>query len=277
MRRSLTPLDVKLMNVTATVLFLGCAALLLAAASWWVVRHPAFAISRIVVEGELLHNNAVTLRANVAPSLTGNFFTIDLGAARAAFEQVPWVREAKVRREYPNSLRVELHEHVAEAFWGPDTGGGMVNSLGEVFEANIGEVEREGIPRLQGPDGTSQQVLQVYRMLAPALMPLALEIDELVLDERGGWKARLANGAQVELGGGTVEQVLQRVQRFARTLAPVTAQYQRTAEALESVDLRYEDGYALRLQGVSTVQGKLPPPRPRPQVKPQPKPAAARR
>lgn len=273
MRRSLTPLDVKLMNVTATVLFLGCAALLLAAASWWVVRHPAFAISRIVVEGELLHNNAVTLRANVAPSLTGNFFTIDLAAARAAFEQVPWVREAKVRREYPNSLRVELHEHVAEAFWGPDTGGGMVNSLGEVFEANIGEVEREGIPRLQGPDGTSQQVLQVYRMLAPALMPLALEIDELVLDERGGWKARLANGAQVELGGGTVEQVLQRVQRFARTLAPVTAQYQRTAEALESVDLRYEDGYALRLQGVSTVQGKLPPPRPRP----QPKPAAARR
>lgn len=275
MKRSLpAPIDVKLMNVTATVLLLGCAALVLAAVSWWVVRHPAFSIGRIIVEGEMLHNNAVTLRANVAPSLTGNFFTIDLGAARETFEQVPWVREAKVRREYPNSLRVELHEHVAEAFWGPDTGAEMVNSFGEVFEANIGELEREGIPRLQGPQGSSQQVLQVYRMLAPALAPLSLEIDELVLNERGSWKARLANDAVVELGGGSVEQVLQRVQRFARTLASVTAQYQRRADALQSVDLRYEDGYALRLQGVSTVQGKaLPPNRP----KPQPKPAAARR
>ena len=275
MKRTLpAPLDVKLMNVTATVLFLGCAALVLAAASWWVVRHPAFSISRIIVEGELVHNNAVTLRANVAPSLMGNFFTIDLGAARAAFEQVPWVREAQVRREYPNSLRVELHEHVAEAFWGPDTGAEMVNSFGEVFEANIGEVEREGIPRLQGPANSSQQVLQFYRMLAPALAPVALEIDELVLSERGSWKARLGNGAQIELGGGTVEQVLQRVQRFVRTLAAVTAQYQRKADALESADLRYEDGYALRLHGVSTVQGKMPPP---PRPKPQPKPAAARR
>ena len=100
------PFDVKLMNVTATVLFLGCAALALAAVSWWALRHPALSIGRIVVEGELLHNTAVTLRANVAPSLMGNFFTIDLGAARKTFEQVPWVREAKVRREYPNSLRV---------------------------------------------------------------------------------------------------------------------------------------------------------------------------
>ena len=82
------PFDVKLMNVTATVLFVGVAALGLAAVSWWALRHPAFNIGRIVVEGELVHNNAVTLRANVAPHLVGNFFTVDLRAAREAFEQV---------------------------------------------------------------------------------------------------------------------------------------------------------------------------------------------
>ena len=80
------PFDVKLMNVTATVLFVGVAALGLAAVSWWALRHPAFNIGRIVVEGELVHNNTVTLRANVAPVLTGNFFTVDLKAAKAAFE-----------------------------------------------------------------------------------------------------------------------------------------------------------------------------------------------
>ena len=92
------PLDVKLMNLTASVLFVGCAMAVLAAGAWWVLRYPGFAIARIVVQGELVHNNAVTLRANVAPHLVGNFFTVDLRAAREAFEQVPWVRRAQVRR-----------------------------------------------------------------------------------------------------------------------------------------------------------------------------------
>ena len=43
------------------------------------------------------------------------------------------------------------------------------------------------------------------------------------------------------------------MQRFVRTLPQITQQYQRTAEALEYADLRYPDGYALRLRGVSTV------------------------
>ena len=31
------PLDVKLMNMTASVLFVGCALLVLAAGAWWVM------------------------------------------------------------------------------------------------------------------------------------------------------------------------------------------------------------------------------------------------
>jgi cell division protein FtsQ len=115
---AVVPFDVKLMNITATVMFMGCLTACVMAVGWWLMRTPAFNIGRIVVEGELVHNNAVTLRANVAPVLKGNFFTVDLKAAQHAFEQVPWVQEAQVRREYPNGLRVALKEHVAEAFWG---------------------------------------------------------------------------------------------------------------------------------------------------------------
>lgn len=246
------PFDVRLMNATATVLFMACLALGVAAVGWWLMSYPAFNIGRIVVEGELVHNNAVTLRANVAPMLKGNFFTVNLKDARQAFEQVPWVREAQVRREYPNGLRVSLKEHMAEAFWGPDTGTGLVDSEGKVFEANLGELDREGLPRLQGPEESAARVLRMYRLLAPAIKPLDVAVDGLVLDARGSWQLRLDNDAVIELGGGAAEDVLQRVQRFVRTLPQITAQYRRTAEALESADLRYEDGYALRLKGVTT-------------------------
>ena len=43
------PLDVKLMNLTASVLFVGCVVLVLAAGAWWMLRHPAFAIGRIEI------------------------------------------------------------------------------------------------------------------------------------------------------------------------------------------------------------------------------------
>ena len=247
------PLDVKLMNLTASVLFSGCVLLVLAAGVWWVMRYPGFAIARIVVQGELVHNNAVTLRANVAPHLAGNFFTVDLQAARKAFEQVPWVRRAQVRRVYPGSLRVDLQEHDAVAYWGPESGSAMVNSEGEVFEANVGDVEQEGLPRLQGPAGKSAEVLQMYGLLQPVFEPLGAELDELELTGRGGWRVRLDSDAVIELGGGTPQEVVQRTQRFTRTLSQVAAQYGRRVDALESADLRHSGGYALRLRGVATV------------------------
>lgn len=247
------PLDVKLMNLTASVVFVACAVLALAAGGWWVLRHPAFAIGRIVVQGDLVHNNAVTLRANVAPQLLGNFFTIDLAAARDAFEQVPWVRSAQVRRQYPRTLRVVLQEHHAVAHWGSEADGTMVNSQGEVFEANGADVEQDDLPRLSGPQGQSAQVLQMLERLQPVLEPLGMGVKALELSGRGGWRATLDSGATLELGGGESAQVLERTQRFVQTLTQLAAHYQRRADALESADLRHSGGYAVRLRGVTTV------------------------
>lgn len=247
------PLDVRLMNVTASFMFGGACVLVLVMVVGWALHHPVFAISRIVVEGELVHNNAVTLRANVAPQLAGNFFTIDLEKAQDAFEQVPWVRRAQVRRAYPNSLRVILHEHVAQAYWGEESGAAMVNTLGEVFDANLGELDREGMPRLNGPDGSAPEVLRMLYALEPLFAALSREIDALTLRERGSWLVVLDNGARIELGAGGVEEVLQRAQRLVRTLTTVLQEYQRSSDTLEYADLRYPDGYALRLHGVATI------------------------
>jgi cell division protein FtsQ len=246
------PVDVRLMNLTATVLFIACALLLVAALGWWALRHPMFAIRGIVIQGDVAHNSAATLRANVAPRLAGNFFTVDLQRAREAFEAVPWVRHATVRRQFPNRLRVTLEEHQPQAFWG-DSESRLVNTFGEVFEANAGDVEQDDMPRLAGPDGTAVQVLAMYRSLKPLVDKLDLGLDQVALSGRGGWTLHLDSGATVELGRGTSDEVLARSQRFAQTLAQVTSKYGRRPEALVTADLRHTDGYAVRLRGVATT------------------------
>ncbi|MEO6033317.1 MAG: FtsQ-type POTRA domain-containing protein, partial [Burkholderiaceae bacterium] len=100
--RTALPADIRLMNATAAVLAAIGVLALVAAALVWVARQPVFALHAIRVEGDLGHNNALTIRANAAPRLSGSFFTIDLVAARSAFESVPWVRQALVRRIWPD-------------------------------------------------------------------------------------------------------------------------------------------------------------------------------
>ena len=60
----------------------------------------------------------------------------------------------------------------------------------------------------------------------------------------GGWFVGKYN-TMVELRSGTAG--------YEKTWADVESQYQRRADALEYADLRYPDGYALRLKGVTTV------------------------
>lgn len=254
-----TPLDIKLMNITAMVLFLGFIAMGAVLTARWMVRLPLFDIKGLAVSGDVSHNNALNLRANVAPRLVGTFYSIDLGTVRTAFEAVPWVRRAVVRREFPNHLHVVLQEHQAVAYWGGEGESRLINSFGEVFEANVGEVEQDSLPRLHGPDGRSAEVLTMYRMLVPMFAQLQLPLDQLELSSGGSWRARLDTGAALELGRGGVVDISARVRRFLSTLTQVTARYTRHASAVESADLRHENGYALRLRGVSTTVAPVPP------------------
>ncbi len=251
------PLDVPLMNACAGVLAAAAGVMVLVALVAWGLRHPVFGLTRITVLGDLAHNSAATVRANVAPRVTGNFFTTDLGAVRKAFLQVPWVRDAVVRREFPNRLRVILQEHRPVAFWGSDSDTTLVNSFGEVFEANPGDVEQDGLPRLVGPQEQSAQVLAMYRQLAPLFEAIELPIEQLTLTARGSWQAAADGGAVIELGRGTPAEILARAQRFTETITQATSRYGRRNEAVLSADLRHGDGYAIRLRGVTTVTADL--------------------
>jgi len=250
------PPDVRLMNATAAALAVVAAVLVVAMAMMWLARQPFFAIRSISVDGDVSRNSVSTIRANAAPQLTGNFMTMDLRAVRRAFESVPWVRLAVVRRVWPNRLRVQLEEHRPVAIWGTESGAEkLVNSFGEVFEANVGDVEDDNLPTLAGPDGSSPHVLAMLGRVEAALSGLGARVEALTLSGRGSWQATLDNGAVVELGRGSDDDVIARAARFVATVDQVTSRYHRR---LEYADLRHSDGYAVRLKGVSTTTDTAP-------------------
>jgi cell division protein FtsQ len=243
------PVDVRLMNAIAGIVFVLALAALVAAGLAWAARRPQFQFGDVRLEGDLQRNSVTTVRANAMPHLAGNFFTMDLARARAAFEQVPWVRRAVVRRVWPNRLVVALEEHQPVALWeGDESSDKMVNSHGEVFEANVGDVEDDSLPQFAGPDGTSAQVLDMYRRLQPLFSGMDAEMVALRLSGRGSWKVDLDDGATIELGRGTQDEVVERTTRFIRTLPQVLDKFH---APLETADLRHAEGYAVKLKGLS--------------------------
>ncbi len=249
--RPALPADVRLMQITANLVFMLAALAAFTAAALWAARLPVFTIKVIRIEGDVVRNSEATIRANAAHRLVGSFLTLDLQKSRAAFEAVPWVRRAVVRRVWPGGLAVRLEEHRPVALWqGKDGNDRMVNSFGEVFEANIGDVEDDGLPMMAGPDGRAAAMLATLQRLAPLLQPLdAGDVLRLDLSARGSWRVALDKGAVIELGRGSEDELAERVQRFVATLPRVVAHYQRP---LESADLRHTDGFAVRLKGVTT-------------------------
>jgi cell division protein FtsQ len=219
----------------------------------WLLRHPVFSIQSITVKGNVTHSNVVTLRANVLPQLTGNFFTLNLLQARQAFEQIPWIRSALVRREFPNRLSVTLDEFQPVALWGFEGDGKFLSVEGAIFEVNADDVESDSLPLLKGPESQAKTVLEMYKFLKPMLAKMDMALDRLELSQRGSWTAQLASGATIELGHGTQQEISDRLQLFFKTLTQVASRYGRTVTSLLSADLRYDNGYALRLRGVSTV------------------------
>jgi hypothetical protein len=105
-----------------------------------------FPFREITVVGAQHPETREAVRA-LAPRLSGGFFSMDLNGVHAAFEQLPWVRNADVRRLWPGRLVVRLEEHRAAAAWNDRA---LLDIHGEVFE---GAVWR-GVPRFYAPESS---------------------------------------------------------------------------------------------------------------------------
>jgi cell division protein FtsQ len=154
-----------------------------------------------------------------------------LAGVRESARRVPWVREATVRRLYPDAVEITFAAHEALARWNDER---LVSRRGEVFAApGAGE-----LPAFRGPEGAAPKMAAEFPAIAAALAPLGA-IAALRLTPRGGWEARLAGGLTLELGR---EDWPQRVRRFVAAWTSLPEE----ARATRYADLRYANGFALR-------------------------------
>jgi cell division protein FtsQ len=232
------------LSQVARVLTWGALGLLAYGGVSWVAAQPWFALHTIEVKTPVAHVTEAQIRLVAERRVRGTFFTVNLENVRSSLEKLPWVREARVERRWPDTLVVSLTEHVPLARWNDNA---LVSEAGEVFDAALDQP----LPRLAGPEGSSAEVVATYRRYQAALAPLGMTIDELRLSPRRAWRMRLDTGMQLALGRTQTDRRLARfVALYPRLFGQHPAQDGQAAAAPPAplmVDLRYSDGFALRM------------------------------
>jgi len=233
-----------LMNMVSDLLFLFGFVALGWAAMTTVQRLPMFPLRQVVVATPLTQVASGQIEAVVQGAVSGNFFTTNLDEARAAFEKLPWVRHAEVRRRWPDGIEVAIEEHVAVARWKQgETDARLVNQQGEIFVAG-GAPVMASLPVFAGPEGMAAEILARHQEFKTALAPLGREPQAVVLSSRQAWELRLDDGLVLVLGRDQAKApVMDRLARF-------TASYQEARERAHArpglIDMRYPNGFALR-------------------------------
>src|SRR3954465_34501 len=224
----------RLLNMAAGVL-VGIATLAFGVAGLMLLgRSEVFALRHVEVRTVVHRTSRAEIEAVLRASMAGNFFSVSPGELRAALERLPWIRGASVRRIWPDTLEVELEEHVPFARWG---GTALVNTYGEKFSGK-GE---EALPLFIGPEGTESEVTRRYARFSQAVAALGSPLERVVLTARFAWQLRLGDGLNIMLGrdGDAAEAPLK---PFVEVYAPNLQ-----GRKQEYVDLRYPNGFALRV------------------------------
>jgi cell division protein FtsQ len=212
------------------------------AASVAVQRLPVFPLREVVVAGTPTQVTRAQIEHAARAALSGNFFTVDLDEARAAFEKLPWVRRADLRRRWPDAIELTLEEHVAVARWQQADGEArLVNSHGEVFAA----ATAASLPIFAGPEGSAPELLARYREFRQSLATVGRQPDVLALSSREAWQVKLDDGVVLELGRDEAGYGLgERMARFVAYYGPALDKTRVAAGGV--VDMRYPNGFALR-------------------------------
>jgi len=202
-----------------------------------VLRSNLFPVRSVVVTTSLINASPEAVETAVRTHFGGNFFAARIDELRAALEEVPWVRTVTVRRVWPDALQVAVEEHVALARLGDEA---LVNTYGERFVAPC----EKALPIFVAPAGAEAEVALRYAAFTRLLEPIGSPVERITLTPRYAWQVQLANGVQFWLGrdGALAED---RLRRFME-LRPAVFD---SARAYDTVDLRYSNGFALRVKG----------------------------
>jgi cell division protein FtsQ len=202
----------------------------------FVARALGFDIAIVTISGQAeLREPEILADAGISPK--NSLLFLDAAQARARLEAIPLVKQASVRKLYPNHLVIDLVERAPYALWQKDGQVNIVAADGAVID-EMRDERFASLPFVVG-EGANERLNEFTALLAAA-GELGPKIRAGVLVANRRWNLKMTSGVDVMLPETNPQgavATLVRLQRESRVLD----------RDVISLDLRLQDRMFARL------------------------------
>ncbi|MBI3768187.1 MAG: FtsQ-type POTRA domain-containing protein [Deltaproteobacteria bacterium] len=239
-------------SASALVALLALAATVVAergVISAWALQHPYFAVSEIVVfPTHRVREGALLQWMGLRPGMS--IWSLEPRALERRLEEHPWIRRARVRREYPRRLTVQVVEREAAAALLIDQLY-YVDRTGAVF-APVGAGDALDLPFVTGieaavlngerpyPRHAMRQALKLVKLIVTSGLPFRVSEVHIERDQ-GITVFPVKPEVALEFGWGRFPEKLAR-------LGEVLGGFAGRESQLREIDLTYESQAVIRLR-----------------------------
>ena len=242
------------------VLLAALGALVLAGAGLAAIRSPLLDVDNVVVRGAE-HTARSDLIAAAGTDSRPLLIEYDTAAAARRIEELPWVRSARVEREWPDTVRIDVVERQAVAALPAERGWALVDVDGRIVAVGA---DNRGLVSIGAPPASRRAGRSVPSSLRPALVAA----EALAVDDRARLRAhvtavlvagpadsvqlglQLATGGNVQLGGpADLEAKLSAAATVLDTVSPAS---------IDTLDVRVPNAPVLRRKAASKPAAAKP-------------------
>ena len=192
-------------------------------------------IKKIRAQGEFENVTEKMILDAISDDVEGGYLSVNVRQLQHKIEQLAWVKQASVRRVWPDSVVVTIKEQKAHAIW---KNKGLLNDLGERFEPEtIADLK---LPILTGPDNLNVKVMNIYKNFKKQLGAIGLTVVELTLDNRRAIYLELSNNIKISLGRTDYQT------RLERFITAYKINLNKYSNKIDYVDMRYTNGFSIK-------------------------------
>lgn len=206
---------------------------------WQTGHNPQqFPITQIKIQGDIVITQPEEMQMVLGAVKEKSFFFADIAELKEQVSALPWVAAVTIKRQWPDTLLLEMVERKAQYRWGKSA---LVDADGNRF-ARPAQGFFDDLPLLVGMDGSEKTLILAYQQLLHALGDDAwqLPVESLQLNQYLSWELHLSDGLVVKFGRDNYTRRMKRfVQAYHAGRLP-------TFSHLEVLDFRYFSGFAVR-------------------------------
>ncbi|MBY0379088.1 MAG: FtsQ-type POTRA domain-containing protein [Burkholderiales bacterium] len=192
-----------------------------------------FQINKIIVHGNVSNLTQENVSKMVQNRLHGTFFTLNIDIIQREFEQLPWVKDVHVTREFPDTIKVSIIEYQPIINLG---NGKLLSQERLIFN---GLDKKNQLPLFTVPNNQIDNALSLYDEIKPFISGHRTELRSLVFNGVGLTKIGFSNGMIITICDGGVFSQLQLLGKYWKYLQQIESN-------ITSINMCYKNALAIK-------------------------------